>query len=104
MVIREVLSWLKNRNYDDITLETDAQLVLNELHHKNLSPYGLILGDICSYLVLFSNVSLCFVKRSANVVAHLLARDASLLLQSRFRFDTSPSFIVHALCNDLRNI
>nr|GLL41890.1 uncharacterized protein LOC109159918 [Ipomoea trifida] len=104
MAIREALSWLKDHDYDGVLLETDAQQVISQLHIANNSPYGLLLRDINNLLVLFSNVRLSFVRRSANTVAHLLARDATSTLGSRFWFGTGPPFVFRALCNDLSNI
>nr|GMD63060.1 uncharacterized protein LOC109153501 [Ipomoea batatas] len=48
------------------------------------------LADISTLLYQFSNICIRFVKRSANQVAHLLARDASSVLGARFWFDTGP--------------
>nr|GMD31864.1 transcription factor TCP4-like [Ipomoea batatas] len=78
LAIREALSWLKDQHHDNVLVETDAQQIVMRLHLHNSSPFGLLLHDINGLLNSFSNVNVCFVKRSANAVAHLLARDAAL--------------------------
>nr|GMC71350.1 LINE-1 reverse transcriptase isogeny [Ipomoea batatas] len=78
LAIREALSWLKGRDYDNVIVETDAQQIIHHLYSHNSSPYGLLLHDITVLLSFFANIRLCFVRRSANTVAHLLARNAAL--------------------------
>nr|GMD40824.1 Transposon TX1 uncharacterized [Ipomoea batatas] len=100
LAMREALSWLKNANFDNFILETDAKLLLDHISTDNWTPYGLILQDIRHLFSQFSNAIFHFVKRYANFVAQHLVRDASSMLGLRFCCDSGPSFISHALCND----
>ncbi|XP_031093123.1 uncharacterized protein LOC115997669 isoform X1 [Ipomoea triloba] len=75
--VREALKWLKERNFDNVIVETDALLVIQGLKDSDFnSSFGLILEDIRKLASVFNCISFVFVKRSANTVAHKLAREA----------------------------
>ncbi|XP_073120315.1 uncharacterized protein [Henckelia pumila] len=79
--IRKALSWLKDLSYSDIMVESYALTLIEAL--KKRSPddsyVGLIIED-CRFLALeLKSCSFAFVRRSANQVAHSLARAAGSL-------------------------
>ncbi|MDV3200009.1 MAG: ribonuclease H family protein, partial [Candidatus Phytoplasma australasiaticum] len=78
MGVREALKWIKALRIDSCLIESDClQVVNNLLHDHSLSTsFDLILNDIRKLASEFTHVSFLFAKRSANRVAHLLAREA----------------------------
>ncbi|CAH9095283.1 unnamed protein product [Cuscuta epithymum] len=100
--IREALSWVKERGWTHIEVETDSFRAITEiLHGSSCSSIGLVSNDIKDLAKKFS-ISICHVLRSANKIAHAIARVACSL------FDLCsciyyPPFIVSVLANDLLN-
>ncbi|XP_060968346.1 uncharacterized protein LOC133035920 [Cannabis sativa] len=78
MGMKEALSWIKANDWQDVIVESDYLQVISDLNcNKNMaSPYGHIISDCKVLFAEIDNVSLCFVKRSANRVAHCLARSS----------------------------
>lgn len=78
VVIREALSWVKDRRKDFVIMEIDclhmAQAV-NSLATDD-STFGLIINDCKNILATLQHVRVAHVKRSANTAAHRLARVA----------------------------
>lgn len=76
MGFREALSWLKTHNWSSIILETDCLLVIQALRSNvsMLSYFGDVILECKSMLTMSNNVSCLFVKRSANNVAHAIAK------------------------------
>lgn len=102
IAVREALSWLKAHNYDKVTVEIDALLVLQGLHTAgNVSYFDLLLLDVKDTLSLFSHVSISFVKRSANRIAHLLAGESVSLSDCKEWLYHPPNFICNALFSDM---
>lgn len=98
MAIREALSWLKFHRRESVQIETDALQVVHGLDVENgSSSYDLILLDIKDMLKQLSNVSISFAKRSANRVAHMLARGSFSMSDCMEWTLVPPTFI----CNDL---
>ncbi|XVF87040.1 hypothetical protein PTKIN_Ptkin18bG0088700 [Pterospermum kingtungense] len=60
---------------------------LKKLRQLDNSEFGVIVGCCKDLLSLEQNYSVCFVKRQANVVAHVLAREARFQACSRFFVD-----------------
>ncbi|XP_031122570.1 uncharacterized protein LOC116025477 [Ipomoea triloba] len=101
LAVREALSWLKTHGWDGVVVETDAELLITSLHRPNLSPFGLLLEDISLLLSSFHNIVFRHIRRSANSVAHLLARYAFSYSTSMAWFDSGPSFISVAVAQDM---
>lgn len=77
LTIREALKWIKSFSLDRIQVESDCLQVVNAIHNCHLlSSLDLLVNDILVIARDFSNLSFSFVKRSANRVAHTLARKA----------------------------
>uniref|UniRef100_A0A803Q660 Reverse transcriptase n=1 Tax=Cannabis sativa TaxID=3483 RepID=A0A803Q660_CANSA len=74
--IKEALSWIKDKGWSTIEVETDSLLTIQAVFSQQqmTSVFGLITHDCKSCLSSLPNVSLRFVKRSANKVAHFMAK------------------------------
>ncbi|XP_031104052.1 uncharacterized protein LOC116007493 [Ipomoea triloba] len=101
LAVREALSRLKNNHLDNIIVETDAVVLVRNLHKPSLSPFGLLMDDITVLLSAFQNVKLCHVRRDANVVAHLLVCYAFSHCTSVTWVDSGPLFISSVVLHDL---
>lgn len=103
--IREALSWTKNAGKENVIVESDClqvvQLIRNS--YSSLSYLGRVVQE-CRDLMLqckAKNTKLRFVKRSANSVAHYLARYSCLVAERKWRMgDVHPEFS-YVLCKDL---
>ncbi|KAM6558899.1 hypothetical protein CsatA_028138 [Cannabis sativa] len=101
--IKEALSWIKTNGWTNVVIESDCLRVIRDLQRiKNMaSPYGHIISDcmtLCSDIV---DVSFNFVKRSANKVAHVLARSSLSEADCTFSGDALPSSIASLVSDDL---
>ncbi|XP_043807328.1 uncharacterized protein LOC122721971 [Manihot esculenta] len=76
LCFREALSWLKSKNYFLVCVETDCELVVNALNspHFDSSYFELMINDCKALFHELQYVSFAFVRRSANQVAHTVAR------------------------------
>lgn len=105
IAIREVLSWIKRLGYDQIVLESDALTVVKALlssSTSDFSSFGSLVDDCKSLIAEMNSVSVSFVPRSANSVAHLIARAASTISDRMEWLSTPPQLIVHALMLDFQ--
>ncbi|XVE55332.1 hypothetical protein DITRI_Ditri03aG0150200 [Diplodiscus trichospermus] len=74
--LKEVLSWIKELQLENVIVETDALAVVNLLKGEGIirSIIGLIIDD-CKFLTNeITNCKISYVRRSTNHVAHLLLR------------------------------
>lgn len=102
MAIREALSWLKNNNYSRVKIESDALTVIQSLKSEIFnSSFDLILLDVKDLLCHLDDVFIAHIKRSANGVAHLLARYSTSNADRKDWFLEPPSFICNALYSDV---
>ncbi|KAG8646930.1 hypothetical protein MANES_09G042601v8 [Manihot esculenta] len=88
-----LLGELKSKNYFPVCMETDCELVVNALNssHSDSLYFKLIINDCKALLHELQYISFAFVRRSANQVAHTVARRAG----SMSDFDWGmPSFIL----------
>ncbi|KAL8104689.1 hypothetical protein AgCh_028771 [Apium graveolens] len=104
--IREALSWVKQKSWPSTIVESDCLGAIQAIRCSSihLSYLGRVI-DECKQLLSdleSRNVTLKFVKRSANKVAHFIARNSSSIADRRWDMgDTSPD-LLHVLMNDLR--
>lgn len=100
--IREALRWLKEKKIDNILVETDALLVIKGLKVLDLnSSFSLILEDIRKLANDFLCISFSYVKRSANMVAHKLAREAMFIADCREWSGVAPPLISDVILSDI---
>ena len=78
MGMREALSWLKQHGFSRIEIESDSLLLVSALQSSapDSSPVGGIVLDCKNLALGFISCKFLFVFRSANQVAHHLARVA----------------------------
>ncbi|XP_074342398.1 uncharacterized protein LOC141679917 [Apium graveolens] len=104
--IREALSWIKAKAWPSVILETDCLTVTQAIRCSsiNLSYLGRVIDECKRLLTELVNreVVLKFVKRSANNVAHYIARHSSSLADRVLRGEDVPPDFIHVLFNDLR--
>ncbi|CAH9087957.1 unnamed protein product, partial [Cuscuta epithymum] len=73
--IREALSWIKEKGWDSVDVESDSLGAIKEiLHGSSVSSLGVIAGDIREIRLLFADISFSHIRRSANMAAHELAQ------------------------------
>ncbi|KAL6129176.1 hypothetical protein ACLB2K_072529 [Fragaria x ananassa] len=104
--IRAGLIWLKTYNFHNCILETDCQVVVNEvqLHDYIYLEYGNIINDIHGLLEGFEDVYISFAPRTANAVAHRLASDAFESVGYVQWMDVIPYMLRDTLKHDCNNI
>ncbi|XP_073153865.1 uncharacterized protein [Henckelia pumila] len=100
--IREALNWLKELDYHHFQIESDAKIVIDALNSSvsDQSSLGLLI-EYCKLLIEdFQSCLFYFNRRSANQVAHALARAVGSLSDFEGRVTPSPSFISDVLLID----
>ncbi|KAL8116399.1 hypothetical protein AgCh_022772 [Apium graveolens] len=77
IAVKEALSWVKSTGWRWVVLESDCLTVVQALRSKisMSSPFGGIIAE-CRKMLLDLNIELLFIKRSANMAAHYLARES----------------------------
>ncbi|XP_019170830.1 PREDICTED: uncharacterized protein LOC109166321 [Ipomoea nil] len=100
--LREALSWLKDTGMGSVDVEMDSQNVFYSLQATSFdSTFGFLVDDVKELASMIDDVRFCFVKRSANHVAHTIAREACSTAGCGEWFDVPPSFLVPHLSRDL---
>uniref|UniRef100_A0A803QCI5 RNase H type-1 domain-containing protein n=1 Tax=Cannabis sativa TaxID=3483 RepID=A0A803QCI5_CANSA len=102
MGIREALSCLKDKSFQHICLESDNLVSVQVIHSEVVmcSDFGLIVQDCKSLLNFISNVSLKFVKRSANRAEHVIARQSCWSAERMSTNENVPSELKVVLLSD----
>ncbi|KDP37578.1 hypothetical protein JCGZ_08269 [Jatropha curcas] len=74
ILFREALSWVKGKGMDRVLFETNSQMLVQALQRplNDGTYFGSIVADCKLLIEELSHCSFCFMKRSANRVAHLL--------------------------------
>nr|KYP52189.1 hypothetical protein KK1_025927 [Cajanus cajan] len=98
----EAMSWLTNSSYENVLIELDCKTVVDDLHGSNqlLSEYGLLIQKGRSILASHKNLSVRFIRRQANHVAHSLAR-AARSYASPHTFDFIPPCITSLIMKEM---
>uniref|UniRef100_A0A803Q085 RNase H type-1 domain-containing protein n=1 Tax=Cannabis sativa TaxID=3483 RepID=A0A803Q085_CANSA len=99
MGVREALSWIKTFPWQLVTLETDSLVVVQALRSSMdmISLFGLVIKDCKNLLATMCNVSIFFVKRSTNSVAHAFARASSSYSDCVFSLGDVPTVLLPVL-------
>lgn len=99
--LKEALSWTKELGFKQCIFETDAKLVADAINKvKGCAYFHTIILDCVELLKHFDNVLVQFVHRSANVVAHTLARATYSMSGIREWRDVAPDFIYDVMILD----
>ncbi|KAL8091728.1 hypothetical protein AgCh_034114 [Apium graveolens] len=106
MGVREALSWVKDKGWHGAEVEMDCLVVVPAIRCSSatLSYLGRILEE-CKMLLSqlkVTNIVLHFVKRSANQVAHYLARHSSSIADCTWKKgEVHPEFL-HVIVSDFK--
>ena len=81
--IKEALSWVKEKGWQDVIIESDCLVAIQSIRCGIImhSYYGRLVEE-CKHLLLLlkpKRVCLKFIKRSANAVAHFLAKSTTIV-------------------------
>ncbi|XP_060964662.1 uncharacterized protein LOC133033663 [Cannabis sativa] len=100
--IREALSWLKDNAYTRAIIETDSLVCVEAIRSEEtlVSAFGLVVDDCKNILKNLFNVSISFVKRSANCAAHYVARHSVTLAERMFPINSVPLNFMSILESD----
>ncbi|KAM6550234.1 hypothetical protein CsatB_000042 [Cannabis sativa] len=92
MGIKEALSWIKANHRCRVLIEIDSMLAVQAIHSTQLmtSMFGLVVNDCRNILSSLSDVSLRFVRRSANHATHFVTRHARSLTGRRILGSSIP--------------
>ncbi|XP_074351310.1 uncharacterized protein LOC141690404 [Apium graveolens] len=104
--IKEALSWIKRKSWMEVVVETDCLVCVQAIRSGSvmLSYFGRVIAQCKQLLEELKdrNVSLKFVKRSANKVANYLARHTCVISDRVWRVDNIHSEFIDVLSNDLK--
>lgn len=99
--LKEALFWLKDKGFQRCIFETDSQVLVRACKGGDgRSFFHTIVRDCIDLFQHFDEVSVCFVSRSANMVAHKLARAAYSVSGFREWHGNAPEFIHHVICSE----
>lgn len=92
--LREALLWMKEWKTTNCIFELDAKLVVDAVYNNTgMANFHSIIDDCVVLLQHFVNVLVTYEHRSANNVAHELARAACSMTGHMEWFHTAPDFI-----------
>ncbi|XP_074342142.1 uncharacterized protein LOC141679575 [Apium graveolens] len=105
MDIREVLSWIKDKQMENVVVETDCLVAVQEIQTEAAmnSYFGSIVQECRDLLVTMKDkgVILMFIKRSANNLANALASCSYSIADRIWKAGVAYPEIIHVLNNDL---
>lgn len=78
MAVKEALSWMKHKKWQQGSIETDCMTVVQGVRSnvQMRSQFGIIVEDCRQQFKHQNKIGLYFIRRSANIVAHSFARAA----------------------------
>ena len=102
MALCIALIWIRELSLCNVIFESDYKAMVNTFHSSRPDYYefGLLVSRCMSLASLIENISIIFVKRQDNVVAHTLARAICSFANLTFWLK-APPFLVDALATDL---
>uniref|UniRef100_A0A803PR88 Reverse transcriptase domain-containing protein n=1 Tax=Cannabis sativa TaxID=3483 RepID=A0A803PR88_CANSA len=94
--IKEALSWIKTKGWQEVTLETDCLVAVQAIKSTVNMPstFGLLVSDCRVILNELNFLKFNFAKRSANNAAHFLARSACYMTNRIVFSNNCPSGVV----------
>uniref|UniRef100_A0A803QFA4 RNase H type-1 domain-containing protein n=1 Tax=Cannabis sativa TaxID=3483 RepID=A0A803QFA4_CANSA len=103
--VREALSWIKDKQWPHVILETNCLVVVqaipNPIHM--ISLFGDVIKECQNLLVSLSGVAISFVKRSANLVAHAFAKAAISYPDRIFSMRDVPTELLPCLVAEFKS-
>lgn len=102
LAIKEALSWSKLNKWNRVVMESDCLAVVQAIRSKlpMHSPFGDIVME-CRKLVKELNIALFFIRRFANMVAHLITRESCSFPGRVFDGRSDPVNLRSILLDDL---
>lgn len=104
MAIKEALSWAKDMRWNIVTIESDCLAIVQMI--RSAAPMRSRIGRLvqeCRDLVSkLNNLKLYFIKRSANMSAHELARVSHMYPDRVFDWSSVPIKVKLCILEDLR--
>ncbi|XP_074346852.1 uncharacterized protein LOC141685659 [Apium graveolens] len=99
IAFKEAFSWIKTTAWQSVVLETDCIKIVQSLRSSLSinSPFDLVISDCKQLLHEIGDAAFFYVKRSANGVAHYLARQ-SLFFSDRVFTENDAPLEVLSLC------
>ncbi|CAH9092805.1 unnamed protein product [Cuscuta epithymum] len=102
--VREALVWAKRQGWSRIVLETDSLTVVSRLLEEEGNSYlDMVIEEIRRNISDGENIEVYHCKRSANRVAHSLAREALAKADEFILFNSISDCILSHLANDCLN-
>lgn len=103
MAFKEPLSWMETRGWSEATVESDCLVMVQAVRSTTSfrSYFGLLIEDCRNSLLSLNNVKLFYVKRSANMVAHQVARESYYLSDRIIDRNSVPKSIQDCIMLDL---
>ncbi|XP_060961850.1 uncharacterized protein LOC133032047 [Cannabis sativa] len=94
--LKEVLSWLKDNDLSNVVVESDSLVTIQAVRSSIFfsSTFGFCVTECQSLLSNLCDVDLCFIKRSANRVAHHLARASVSYADCMYRESNAPATLM----------
>lgn len=103
--IKEALSWIKSKGWRNVMVESDSLVSIQAIRSSTplLSYFGRIIQECKQtfYELQDYSVSLSFVKRSANVVAHCIEKSTSNIVDRIVKRNAIPFELNNVLFTDL---
>lgn len=94
MSLREAMEWMKDWRYRRCIFESGAKLLVDAVNGKLGKTYfDTIAADCIELMKHFEEVLVIFVHRSANMIAHMLARATCSTSGLQEWLYTAPEFI-----------
>ncbi|KAM6542808.1 hypothetical protein CsatB_007255 [Cannabis sativa] len=102
MGIKEALSWIKRRGWQHVELESDSLVSIQAIRCRSplSSVFGNLVQDCISLLLSLPFVKIRFVKRSANRLAHAVARMSRSLSGRLISESNAPVSILDILYSE----
>lgn len=103
MAFKEALSWADAQGWHDAVMESDCLSMVQAIRSQvSMRSYlGQIIEDCREMLRRLNKITLFFVRRSANMVTHQVARELYYLSGRRLNRESVPVYIKNVIALDL---
>ncbi|XP_074343069.1 uncharacterized protein LOC141680867 [Apium graveolens] len=100
--IKEALSWIDRHSWPPVVLETDSLVCVQAINSNMFMPsqFGLLVQDCQESLFSKRNITLRYVKRSANKAAHCIARDSCFYLGGVLQVEDCSAEVISIVVAD----
>ncbi|CAL1400212.1 unnamed protein product [Linum trigynum] len=88
LVLREAVVWCMANRFTQVRFESDVKVVIDKINKADArdSQIGALMEEVLQYFAIHGGMSVHFVGRRSNRVAHLVARKAVQLYPIASRF------------------